>query len=336
MVVDAQQVSNVLYVQRTEMIGDGIKLSMPNPKSIPFPISKQYLKKTRQKSILGSYYLPVQVLRTSPKGNIFKGINLRRLAFDWCLIKQGHPVAFDDHFNRDMKDRLLWQKEVITLLQDKLCTPPYVDYLEKGETSYLILGFAEGESLGKNIRSMLSGTDWKTLMPDQKIQVLQWYLQALSLVEKIHDQGIVHRDITDSNFIIMKDGQLCIIDFELSYSLISQQPHPPFLLGTLGYASPEQLQYQYPDFKDDVYSLGALLSFMLSGCPPHEFLNTGAKVINAKLARLTGSYYLSELVGKCLQASRKDRPAPALLKDSIQKYLNTLTQINHETIAMAL
>lgn len=335
-IAEAQRIDNALYLQKAKICGNEIKLCMPLQKNVPVPVPLAYRKRKRKNAILSGGYLPVQSLRSSAKGNIYKAINLKRLAFNWCLIKQGNPVAFDDHFDRDMKDRLLWQKEVISKLQAHICTPGYIDYFEAGGSSYLVLDYAEGESLGHHIRRILSGTEWVKIEIENKERILGWFLQAVSLIETIHQHHIVHRDITDSNFILLEDGRLCIIDFELSYSLKDQRPDPPFLLGTFGYASPEQLQYFHPDEKDDIYALGALLAYVISGCPPHEFLNTTLSIVGNKLARLTGSKLLAELACRCLKPSRKDRPTIADIKDTIYKYLDILIIRKHETFPMAV
>jgi serine/threonine protein kinase len=235
-----------------------------------------------------------------------------------------------------MKDRLLWQKEVITKLQAYICTPGYIDYFEARGSSYLVLDYAEGESLGHHVRSILSGTEWGKISIENKERILGWFLEAVSLIETIHHHQIIHRDITDSNFILLGNGRLCIIDFELSYSLTDQRPDPPFLLGTFGYASPEQLQYFHPDEKDDIYSLGALLAFVLSGCSPHEFLDTTLPVVDKKLTRLTGSKLLTDLACKCLRPSRKDRPTLANIRETIDIYLDILIIRKHETFPMAV
>ncbi|PTQ92137.1 protein kinase-like protein [Mucilaginibacter yixingensis] len=330
-VSQAQQLADVLYLQQVNLQDDQVLLTRPKPDELPIPIPKQYLRKAKSNSILGGGYLPVQTLRKSPKGDVIKAINLKGFAFNWCLIKQGKPVALDDHFDRDMKDRLLWQREIIQRVQANVHTPQYIDYFERNGACYLITEFAEGLSFGQAIRDILNGTEWSGLNIQNRSQILIWYLQAIGLVDKIHQHGLIHRDITDSNFIILKNGELCIIDFELTYSLTEQLPNPPFLLGTFGYAAPEQLEYAVPDQKEDIYSLGALLCFALTGCPPREFLDTTLQITKAKLLRLTQSPLLTATVIHCLAPQRKERPALATIQLNIHQALQALTYENPAT-----
>jgi serine/threonine protein kinase len=169
-----------------------------------------------------------------------------------------------------------------------------------------------------------AGRQWKELDAEKQAQLLRWFLEAVDLVGTIHEQGFVHRDVTDTNFILGGDGRLCIIDFELSYNIRLEKPDPPFLLGTYGYAAPEQLQYAVPDFSEDVYSLGALLCFMLTGIKPVELLHQDHHQNRARLCRLTGESGLSRLAFGCLNEKRQCRPTLKALRDGVNHHLTIL------------
>ncbi|EHQ30949.1 serine/threonine protein kinase [Mucilaginibacter paludis] len=327
----ALRLGNLVYVQ---LATDGkepgqIQLSLPNIKKVPFAIQEKFRIRNRRKPILGKYYVPVQLLRASAKGDIFKAINLKKFAFNWCLIKQGKPVALDDHFDRDMRDRLLWQKEVLETIGPDIPTPMILDYFEEGDSTYLVLSFAEGESLGKVARGILNGKTWNELEALPQIQLLDWFLKAIIIVHQIHERGFVHRDITDSNFLVLENRELCIIDFELAYSIAQQKPNPPFLLGTFGYAAPEQIAHAVAHPKEDIYSLGALLCFLVTGSPPFEFINSNPNMTRVKLTRLTGNNALTNLIMQCLSLERRSRPEIADLEQRISTYINTIKTSCH-------
>jgi serine/threonine protein kinase len=336
-IINAQRLSEVIYIQKVYKKGSNdFVLEAPDLKHFPFEFPKHYKKRKSRLNLIGNAYLPIQLLRTSTKGNIYKAINLKRLRFDWCLIKQGNPVALDDHFDRDMKDRLQWQKEVHELLRGKVYTPDVIDHFSSGDHHYLVFNFADGDSLGNIVREALSGKQWIELNKAVQRQLLGYFIQAAALVKKIHAAGFVHRDVTDSNFIVLEDEQLCIIDFELSYSLIKCEPNPPFLLGTFGYVAPEQIQHAVPDYKEDVYSLGALLCFVLTACKTWEFIVPNHQQLKAKLFRLTAEKELTDLIMKCLSYSRSERPSVETIITTVEnRILNTLT-LTHEKVSMAV
>ncbi|SDF26708.1 Serine/threonine protein kinase [Mucilaginibacter pineti] len=336
-ILKSQRVSEVIYIQRILNKGhNDFKLIAPDIKNFPFEFPKQYKKRKSTLNLIGKAYLPIQLLRTSTKGNIYKAINLKRLKFDWCLIKQGNPVALDDHFDRDMKDRLQWQKEVHEFLRGKVYTPDVIDHFSSGDYHYLVFNYAEGDSLGNVISDALVGKKWIDLDRPLQQKLLGYFIQAVELVKSIHEAGIVHRDVTDSNLIVLDDGKLCIIDFELSYSFIKCEPNPPFLLGTFGYVAPEQIQHAVPDPAEDIYSLGALLCFVMTGCKTSEFIGNNHQQLKVKLFRLTGEKGLCELVMKCLSYSRSERPDIEMIIATVQNQLLKTLTLNHEKASMAV
>lgn len=329
---EALKLGNTVYAQfATAGTGEEMifKSHADTLKENPFDIPKQFRGRHKKRAILGKYYVPVQLLSTSPKGDIFKAINLKNLAFNWCLIKQGKPSALDDQFNREMKDRLLWQKEVLDIISDQVITPKVIDYFEDDDSGYLVMDYVEGTNFGHLIFDQHNGATWPELSNAVKIQLLERYQKAIDIVIAIHQLGFVHRDITDSNFIVLPDGNLCIIDFELSYHMESQRPNPPFILGSQGYAAPEQLQYAVPDPKEDVYSMGALLCYLLSGLQPIHFIHENQNITTAKLHRLSKNPELTQLISRCLHQDRKSRPGLQALKAGISAYLLTLKQENY-------
>lgn len=336
-IINAQRISEVIYIQEIHQNANReFVLSAPQLKHFPFAYSKAYKKRKYRLGMIGNAYLPVQLLRTATKGNIYKAISMKRLKFDWCLIKQGNPVALDDHFDRDMKDRLIWQKAVHEQLKGKVYTPDVTDHFTSNEYHYLVFNYAEGDSLGNIIRESLSGKNWIDLNADMQSLFLGYFLQAAELVKTVHAAGFVHRDVTDSNFILMDDGKLCIIDFELSYSLTKAEPNPPFLLGTFGYVAPEQVQHAVPDPKEDIYSLGALLCFVLTACKTWEFITPNLQQLKGKLFRLTQERELTDMVIQCLSYSRSARPTLETLMAAVQNRLSTIKPIHHEKISVAI
>lgn len=90
----------------------------------------------------------------------------------------------------------------------------------------------------------------------------------------LHGQNIVHRDIKPENIMIDKNGRVVLIDFNASRK-ISKASQDTVIMGTIGYASPEQLGISQSDMRTDIYALGILLNVMLTGKHPVEKLAKG-------------------------------------------------------------
>lgn len=270
--------------------------------------------------IIGKYYLVIQLIKSSSKGNIYLALSLKNFSFKLCVIKQGNPNALLDQYNRDMKDRLLWQKSVLQDLTS-VATPGYIDYFEEKKRGCLVMQYVDGVSLFEVVKDSYQGKT--TISLDTRKKLLLLFTSVLDLVSGVHQKGYVHRDITDSNFMVLKDGTLCILDFELSYAVVFKKPEPPFLLGTFGYVAPEQLKHAQPDYKEDIYSLGALLCFLLTNIAPVQFITYLYKV-ERELCKITGDRVFTKTIIRCLSSKRHERPSVASLKKEILTYLNRL------------
>ncbi|MBQ1947862.1 MAG: serine/threonine protein kinase [Clostridia bacterium] len=86
----------------------------------------------------------------------------------------------------------------------------------------------------------------------------------------LHDQNIIHRDINTNNIMLTKDGNVKIIDFDICRSVKSGTTQDTTILGTVGYAAPEQFGFAQSDSRTDVYAVAVLANVMLTGDFPHQ------------------------------------------------------------------
>ena len=90
----------------------------------------------------------------------------------------------------------------------------------------------------------------------------------------LHQLGAVHRDIKPEN-VMIRDSEAILIDFDASRIFKSDTNQDTQILGTTGYAAPEQYGIAQTDERADIYSLGVLLNIMLTGKHPSKELASG-------------------------------------------------------------
>ena len=90
----------------------------------------------------------------------------------------------------------------------------------------------------------------------------------------LHGYGIIHRDVKPENVIVETSGRVVLIDFNAS-RIVSGASKDTVIMGTVGYASPEQLGLAQTDARTDVYAVGVLYNVMLTGQHPSVTIASG-------------------------------------------------------------
>lgn len=105
----------------------------------------------------------------------------------------------------------------------------------------------------------------------QQSEAVNLAQQICEAVQELHRLGILHRDLTPANIIVADDGAH-IIDLGIARPLTdtANRNRDTTALGTYGFASPEQYGFAPTDVRSDIFSLGRILGFMLTGVYPDD------------------------------------------------------------------
>ena len=131
---------------------------------------------------------------------------------------------------------------------------------ELPEHFVVVYDFVPGRTLSKVIE-----TDGP-LTPESTISL---GIELCEAAEELHRHGIVHRDISPNNIVVAADGAH-LIDLGIARMRVEGASKDTTSLGTWGFASPEQYGFAQTDARSDVYSIGRVLGFALTGIRPDD------------------------------------------------------------------
>ena len=101
---------------------------------------------------------------------------------------------------------------------------------------------------------------------------VKYLRQIASALAKIHEVGILHRDLKPGNIMLRRDNTIALIDFGLAKRLRIEMEITGSgeIFGTPYYMSPEQGHGDAVDERSDIYSLGVIFYEMLTGDKPYH------------------------------------------------------------------
>jgi serine/threonine-protein kinase len=156
-----------------------------------------------------------------------------------------------------------------------------LDFGREGGVAYAVTELLEGETL--RTRLLRARMSWR--------EAAELALEIADGLSAAHSRGIVHRDLKPENVFVTASGRPKILDFGLArrerladptgdkdQPTRTQETEPGALMGTVGYMSPEQVSGLPADARSDIFSLGCMLSEMVTGTRPFAG-RTGAETL---------------------------------------------------------
>jgi serine/threonine protein kinase len=225
-----------------------------------------------------------------------------------CISLQGlttqEIIDATDTFNRE-----------VALLSD-LAHPrlPHIhDRFSDAEHWYVVMDWIDGETMDEYYKRR-SGTTAQPGLPLE--EVLDIGLQLCEILDYLHTHQppIIFRDLKPGNIMRTHTGDLYLIDFGIARRFIPGKSKDTVPLGSPGYAAPEQYGSAQTTPQSDLYSLGALLLFLLTGDDPSEDpLHIAPLVVSGDAGRDAQASLLMRLLEH--DAGKRPTSASAVRKD---------------------
>ena len=156
----------------------------------------------------------------------------------------------------------LARRSVWSVLADCDCARlPQVEATYKTPDEFVVVyDFVPGDTLEALV---------KQAGPLDAAQAVSLALDICEAAGALHAQGVVHRDITPKNVVASSDGAH-LIDLGIARLYAEGATRDTNALGTWGFAAPEQYGFKQTDARSDVYSIGCVLGYLLTGVMPDE------------------------------------------------------------------
>lgn len=183
------------------------------------------------------------------------------------------------------------------------CLPQVLDFVEDNGDVYTVMDFIPGYSFKQYL-------DAGTKFPETSVII--WMKQISSTLCYLHNQNppIIHSDLKPGNIMLMPDGNISIIDFNISFGMDGKSA---FVNGyTNGYAAPEQIEalrynqnqpdqnkWRKTDKRADIYSLGATIYHIMTGSKMIIDDNGHAEDIREKLPNMNEVF--ASIIMKCVE-----------------------------------
>lgn len=197
---------------------------------------------------------------------------------------------------------------------------------ELNDTAYMVMEFEEGDDLREHLQKGENASE---------AALKELILPISKGLAEVHRHGFVHRDIKPANILVRKDGSPVLLDFGSARSSGQSGSDELTALVSAGYSPLEQYsgdgdRQQGP--WTDIYALGAVLYFAVSGCEPVDSARRGTALLNGGKdpllpARLVGRGRYSDdflrAIDWALAFRIADRPqtlsdwVPALLRNDV-------------------
>lgn len=202
-------------------------------------------------------YQVTSALRYSNNGGIYVAHDTQ--SNQPVVIREARPWVNELESESDARSQLQKHAHILRKLQHTHLVPMFIDSFDQWEHSFVVEEKIEGVSLWVQMMDLMFNS-CSTTCSVFSGAVREIVRNVVVGLEQIHAAGIILRDLTKTNVFVTASPPsypIRFLDFELAYELGG--PEPPVPGRTEGYASPAQIENRLPSYRDDYYSLGALV-----------------------------------------------------------------------------
>ncbi|MCR8643932.1 serine/threonine-protein kinase [Paenibacillus sp. N1-5-1-14] len=246
--------------------------------------------KLQVSDVLGGRYRIVSVLGSGGMGTVYLADDLKLQGKQWAIKET--VIA-----NQDVQ-QFIDEAQMLVQLNHPLL-PNIIDYYPPDQEglSYLVMDYIKGHTL----QDIFLRADKQMV----ESSVVHYALQLCEVFQYLHHEQphpIVYRDLKPANIMIDEQNMIRLIDFGIARSFKEGKDTDTVQIGTIGFAAPEQFENQQTDNRTDLYALGALMYYLLSGGKYYYVLQKPLEQVQQGL-----NAHLYPIIQRLLQTSPANR-----------------------------
>lgn len=214
-------------------------------------------------TLLNNRYKIIRDLATGGFGHTFLAEDTYLPSRRHCVIKQLKPVSNNPQTFQMVQGRFQREAAILEKLgESNHQIPKLYAYFEEAGQFYLVQEFIQGQTLTDLVQS--SG-----VLSDNSVQNI--LLALLPVLDYVHSQSIIHRDVKPDNIILRQsDRQPVLIDFGAVKEVMTAAANGhSIVIGSPGFMPMEQAS-GHPTYASDLYGLGLTAIYLLTGKFPQE------------------------------------------------------------------
>jgi len=205
----------------------------------------------REGQVLRGRYEIVRMIKSSGLSHVYLAED-REL--DKRVVIKRPAYSNNPWSNRIKVERLQIEAKVLSALNHP-CIIRYVDSWNYDSEFHIVTEYVAAKSMKEKFANM----------PPPVNEAVEYVLELLETLEYVHRKGVIHRDVKPSN-VLMADN-VVLIDFGACIADFLGSKYQSVKMGTPGYQCPELFEGRVTP-QCDIYSVGATISFLLSGKKP--------------------------------------------------------------------
>ena len=199
------------------------------------------------------------------------------------------------------KERFLKEAQTMAMFSKDKGIVKALDFFEINNTAYIVMEYLEGVTLKQYLREN------KRIAAEDLVELLVPLIEAL---DEIHSQGLIHRDISPDNIMVLPDGRIKLMDFGAARDYTEFGEKSLSIVLKPGYAPPEQYQthgVQGP--WTDIYALCATMYKCITGENPPDAID---RLVDDHLKKISAFGIpvlpqIEEAIIKGMSVAAKDR-----------------------------